>query len=428
MHTYSNRPAGVSSAQAAAARVALIRNSRRPVRARQQDVRMAPLSSTSPDDVRAPTKSDFSTFPQLVDRALLDTPVLGAARFAAIEDRSAAVLGIERDLVHLQGEAIIALEAMARGIGAPGRVCLNLVTGPYGMELGDWLTEAGSEVIELKVPFDRAVTVQETADALAARPDISVVVMVHAEAATGVVNPLAEIAALAKEHGAIIMVDAVASAGGHAVPVDELDLDLCAFGPQKALAGPANVSLVSVSPRGWELLAENPAPWRNSSLSLLDWKERWIDTGRTAFPGTPAALDWFALESSMARLGDEGLDAAIARHERASTACRAGVRAMGLEPFAIADDEATTLCTTIRLPDGVDPAQLLAFARGRFGVPLLGGAGPLFTELTRIDHMGQGAQPAVIIAALAAVGAGMEAQGVSVDIGAGLAAAVAVLA
>jgi aspartate aminotransferase-like enzyme len=389
---------------------------------------MAPLSSTSLDDVRAPMKSDLSTFPQLVDRALLDTPVLGAARFAAIEDRSAAVLGIERDLVHLQGEAIIALEAMARGIGAPGRVCLNLVTGPYGMELGDWLTEAGSEVIELKVPFERAVTVQETAEALAARPDISVVAMVHAEAATGVVNPLAEIATLAKDHGAIIIVDAVASAGGHAVPVDELDLDLCAFGPQKALAGPANVSLVSVSPRAWELLAENPAPWRNSSLSLLDWKERWIDTGRTAFPGTPAALDWFAFESSMARLGDEGLDLAIARHERVSVACRAGVRAMGLQPFAADDAEATTLCTTVRLPEGVDPAALLETARDRFGVPLLGGAGPLFTQLTRIDHMGTGAHPVTAIAAVAALGAAMAAQGVPVDVGAGVAATVEALA
>jgi aspartate aminotransferase-like enzyme len=383
---------------------------------------MSPLSATSPADAVS------TQLPQLVDRALLDTPVLSAARFAAIEDRTAALLGCDRDLVHLQAEAIIALEAMARGIGAPGRVCLNLVTGPYGMEVGDWLAAAGSEVIELKVPFDRAVTPDEVAAALAARPDISVVALVHAEAATGVVNPLEEIAALAREHGALTIVDAVASAGGHAVPIEELDLDLCAIGPQKGLAGPSNVSVVSVSPRAWELLRESPAPWRNSSLSLLDWKERWLDPGRVAIPGTPAALDMFALESACARLQEEGIDQAIARHARVATATRAGVRALGLRLWVTEDDEATTLCTTVTLPDGVDPAQLLAVARGRFGVPLLGGAGPLFTQLTRIDHMGTGAHPVTAIAAIAALGAAMAAQGIAVDIGAGVAATVQALA
>lgn len=365
-----------------------------------------------------------TVLPQLVDRALLDTPALTAARFAAIEDRARALLGVERDLITLQGEAIIALEAMARGVGAPGRVCLNLVTGPYGMELGDWLAAAGSEVIELKVPFDRAVRVEEVAAALAQRPDISVVVVVHAEAATGVVNPLAEIATLAHEHGAMIMVDAVASVGGHAVLVEELDLDLCAFGPQKALAGPANVSLLAVSPRAWEAIGSSPAPWRDSSLSLLDWKERWLERDRAAIPGTPAALDMFALESACARVQAAGLEPWIVRHERAAAACRAGVIAMGLTPWVGEVGDTTTLVTTIRLPEGVDPTELLRVARDVFGAPLLGGAGPLFDQLTRIDHLGIGASPPVIFTALAALGGAMAAQGVAVDVGAGVAAAV----
>ena len=61
---------------------------------------------------------------------MLDPPPLTAERFAAIEERAATLLGCERDLVLVPAEAILALEAVARGIGAPGRTCLNVVTGP----------------------------------------------------------------------------------------------------------------------------------------------------------------------------------------------------------------------------------------------------------------------------------------------------------
>jgi aspartate aminotransferase-like enzyme len=360
----------------------------------------------------------------LVDRAMLDPPALTAERFAAIERRVAGLLGCARDLVLVQAEAILALEAAARGIGAPGRTCLNVVTGPYGALFGMWLAQAGAEVVELAVPLDRAARAHEVEQALAARPEIAVVAVVHAEAATGVVNPLEEIAALARAHGALTIVDAVASVGAHPVDVESLDLDLCVFGPQKGLGGSPGIAPVAVSDRAWEALRSAPAPWRASSLSLLDWKERWIDAGRTDIPGTPSPLEMYALESACARIADETLAGSIARHRRCAAACRAGLVAMGLEPWVGDAAEAVGVCTTVRIPDGCDPEPLLTIARERFGVPLLAGAGALASRLVRIDHMGAGAGPATVVAALAGLGGALAACGATVDVGAAVEAAV----
>ena len=99
------------------------------------------------------------------------SPPVGPGEYAGIEDRCREVLGTAQTTLVLQGEATVFLEAAARGLGRPGGRALNLVSGPYGAVFGEWLAEAGSEVKDLVVPFDRAVQPEEVEEALdALRP------------------------------------------------------------------------------------------------------------------------------------------------------------------------------------------------------------------------------------------------------------------
>ena len=88
---------------------------------------------------------------------LLDVPLVTASEYASIEDRCRQVLETERATFVFQGEAIVVLEAAARGLGRPGVAALNLVHGPYGGFFGQWLSEAGAQVEDLVVPFDQAI-------------------------------------------------------------------------------------------------------------------------------------------------------------------------------------------------------------------------------------------------------------------------------
>jgi aspartate aminotransferase-like enzyme len=361
-----------------------------------------------------------------VTHPFLDLPPLTAARFASIEDRVARLLRTEQDLVVMQGEALLPLEGAIRAAAGPGTTALNVITGPYGRTFGDWLRDCGATVIDLAVPFHTAVTARQVRDAFAEHPEIDFVSLVHAEAATGNTNPVAEIGAVVRERGALFYLDAVASVGAEPVLPDAWGVDLCVIGAQKAMGGPAGVSAVSVSERAWARMTANPRAPRRSYLSLLDWRERWLDGGRKALPHAPAQLEMLALEACVERIEADGLDAVMARHRRAAEATRAGARALGggLEPYVYEDREAAPVATTLRAPSGVDASELVTRAlEADPSAPLAAGGGTLAKEMIRVNHYGPDATRAAVRASLSALGTGLAERGLGVNVESALRAA-----
>lgn len=314
---------------------------------------------------------------------LLDQPPLAPTELTRLEDLARDALATTHDVIIMQGEAILALEGVARSVGASGVVALNVVTGPYGAIFGDWMAQAGATVVTVASEFDSIVTVDAVAKAIAQHSP-ALLSIVHAEAATGGTNPVAQIAALARAAGIMTIVDAVASIGAEPVLVDEWGIDIAVIGGQKSLAGPAGVSAVSVSPRAWDAIDANPQAPRGSSLSLTDWRDNWTRTDRSFIPGMPAWLESRALTEALERALAEGLPAINDRHARASAATLAGAAALGLVPWQTSVGYAPVV-TALRIPE---PGAL---AGGDLGGIVSRGNGMLVGRLIRINHTGQAA-------------------------------------
>ncbi|WP_330350187.1 pyridoxal-phosphate-dependent aminotransferase family protein [Streptomyces sp. NBC_00582] len=349
----------------------------------------------------------------------LDLAPLSAARFASVEDRVARLLGTEQDVVIMQGEALLPLEGAIRGTAGPGTTALNVITGPYGQTFGDWLRDCGATVIDLAVPFHTAVTAARIREAFAEHPEIDFVSLVHAEAATGNTNPVAEIGEAVKEQGALFYLDAVASVGAEPVLPDVWGVDLCVIGAQKAMGGPAGVSAVSVSERAWARMAANPRAPRRSYLSLLDWKARWIDGGRAALPHAPAQVEMLALEACLERIEAEGPQTVMRRHATAAAATRAGALALGggLEPYVHRAAEAAPVATTLRVPPGVVASEVVGRALAMDpALPLAAGGGALAKEMIRVNHYGVDATRGAVRGSLVALGTALTESGLEVDV------------
>lgn len=312
---------------------------------------------------------------------LLDLPAVPDTLYAGLADRIGALLGTAHPVLLIQGEAVVALEAVAASLSRPGFSVLNLATSPYGVLFGTWLTRAGARVKTLSAAPGLPIDAETVETALAAgRYDA--VALVHAESASGILNPLPAIAALAKAHGALLVVDAVASIGGHAFSADSLGVDIAVIGPQKALGGSAGTSAVSVSAAAWrQILA--PGALTESILSLADQKRLWLDCGRGALPGTPSALEFSALAAALDRIEAEGLAGVEARHLKAARASHAGLTALGLAPF-VPFEKASRLVTTFRPPVALE--TLLTVAAKTAG--LSQGVGPGGEGLIRLNHTG----------------------------------------
>jgi pyridoxamine--pyruvate transaminase len=344
--------------------------------------------------------------------------------FHRTERKVAQILQTTNDVVLMQGEAVLGLEAAARGVVHPGAQALNLVSGIFGKGMGYWLRDFGANVHEIEVEYNDAVDATEVETFLSEHPEIELVAVVHSETPSGTYNPVDAIGQIAHAHGALTLVDCVSSVGGMPFKADEWQLDICVAGPQKCLGGPPGMSLMSVSEDAWQRIRENPAAPRSSFLSLLDWKEQWLEGAK--FPYTPSVSDVHGVEAACDELLDEGIDASIRRHELAARATRAGVRAMGIELWPRSEEIAAACVTAVAVPEGLTDLQVRTHVRDRYGVMISGGQGA--GNLVRLGHMGLTASGMYPIVGLAALGRSLADLGVQVEIGAGIEAALEVLA
>lgn len=368
-------------------------------------------------------------FPEV--RAAMGGPVLYhydpafKERFRAAEAAVGRIFGSSsHEIILMQGEAILGLEAAARALATRGTPCLNLVSGVFGKGFGMWLAAIGAELHEIEVPYDQAIDADAVADYLDAHPDIKVVSVVHSETPSGTVNPVDRIGPICRQRGVVTIVDAVSSYGGIALRPGEWQLDLIVAGPQKCLGGPPGMSLMAISREAWAAIEANPDAPRGSFLSITDWRDLWHGEGR--FPFTPSVPDVMGVLAAAELLLATGTDMVLARHDRVARACRAGVHGMGLRMWPASDDIAAASVTSIRVPDGITDIQVRDHARERYGVQL--SAGQNAGNIIRIGHMGATARPAYVIAGLAAVGQTVRDLGASVDLGAGIDAAMTSLA
>ena len=342
--------------------------------------------------------------------------------FRRTQAKVAEIFRTDNDIVLMQGEAIVALEGAARSVVTAGTPVLNLVQGVFGKGMGYWLASFGAELHEIEVAYNDAVTPEAVEAYLEAHPEIEVLTLVASETPSGTVTDVSRIGPMCRERGIITLIDTVSGVLGMPWETDAWGLDICIAGAQKCLGGPPGVAMVSVSEKAWQRIYSNPGAPRDSYLSLIDWKEKWLGEGR--FPYTPSVSDINGLEAALDQALAEGVDEVVRRHELSAEVTRAGARAMGLQLWA-RDEVAAACVTSIRLPETIDNGHLRDLVRERYGVMLSHGQGA--GNLIRLSHMGPTASGLYPLVGLAALGRALADLGHPVDVGAGLEAALAEL-
>lgn len=331
------------------------------------------------------------------------------------------VFATDYDVVIMQAEAILGLEAAAASLIEPGDKVLNLVSGVFGKWFEDFIRRYGGEPIELAVPYNAAIDPADVRRLLHAVPDIRFLSVVHSETPSGTINPVREICRIAKEFGVITIVDTVSGLGSETLSPEDWGIDVAVVGPQKCLGGLPGLCLISVSPEAWRVMESRATPLRGSFLSILDWKTTWLEARR--FPYTPSVAEIYALESVLEQALREGMDAVAARHQASAAAARAAVKALGLTLWAESEAIAGACCTAVAAPAGVSAESLQATMRSRYGVMIAGGYGDLSGKLFRLGHMATAAHPALVTAQIGMLERSLADLGVPVELGRGVGAA-----
>lgn len=157
------------------------------------------------------------------------------------------------------------------------------------------------------------------------------VALVHAETSTGACQALEEIGRIAHENGALLLVDAVTSLGGHPVKVDEWGIDACYSGSQKCLSCPPGLSPVTFSQKALEAAGKRKTKIGNWYLDMSLVAKYWGD--EHIYHHTPPTSMIYALREGLRLVQEEGLEARLRRHELNHTALVSGLDAMGIKMF-----------------------------------------------------------------------------------------------
>jgi aspartate aminotransferase-like enzyme len=296
--------------------------------------------------------------------------------------RLAEVYRTRNDVLMFTTSGTGAFESAVANLTSPGDRQLVLSAGNFGERWAGLVSAFGAELVHARLDWGETPEPDDLRSALAEAGDVRVVYLTHSETSTGVVCDVQALASVAKEAGALVVVDAVSSLGAVPVETDAWDLDVVVSGSQKALMTPPGVAFVSVSEAAFDAAAQSSSP-----RYVLDWERTRKAQAKLDAPFTPPVSLVRALDVALGLLLDEGLEAAFDRHARLGRACREGAKAMGLELFS-PDEERSAVVTAIRAPEGVDATEIVSTLRDRFGITIANGQGDLKGKIFRIGHIG----------------------------------------
>jgi aspartate aminotransferase-like enzyme len=296
--------------------------------------------------------------------------------------RLADVYRTQSDVLMFTTSGTGAFESAVANLTSPGDRQLVLSAGNFGERWAGLAKAFGAEVVHTRLEWGETPEPEDLSAALADAGDVRVVYLTHSETSTGVVCDVQALAAVAKEAGALVVVDAVSSLGAVPLETDAWELDVVVSGSQKALMTPPGVAFVSVSAPALAAAAHTTSP-----RYVLDWERTRKAQAKLDAPFTPAVSLVRALDVALGLLLDEGLEAAFDRHARLGRACREGAKAMGLELFS-PDEERSAVVTAIRAPEGIDATEIVSVLRDRFGITIANGQGELKGKIFRIGHIG----------------------------------------
>jgi (S)-ureidoglycine---glyoxylate transaminase len=358
------------------------------------------------------------------------TPLLGQfdPEFTAIMGEvmalSRIVFQTENEFAYpVSGTGRAGLEAAITSLVEPGDRVVVGECGRFGLLLIQLAERCGAEVVAVREPWGRVIEPDRIAKALEGGRT-RLVAMIHGETSTGVLQPLQEIARLAREHDALLMADVVVTLGGCEVVVDRWGVDVAVAGTQKCLSCPSGMAPVTYNARAAQVLRARTSKPRSNYLDLAQLAEYW-SPARFNHHTAPTAMV-YGLREALRAVREEGLEARFARHRLHGDALRAGLAALGLTLFGKEPAEhRLPFITPVVVPEGVSELNVRRRLLEDFGIEIGAAFGELHGKIWRIGTMGYAATRQNVLLCLAALENVLRAEGWRAPAGGGVDAAIA---
>ncbi len=233
------------------------------------------------------------------------------------------------ETVLLQGSGTNGVEAVfATCVPPHGKVCV-LTNGAYGQRMVRMLQLLKIPHVVLNAKENELPDLSKLEQTLSADPDITHVAAVHCETTTGILNPIAEIGRLCRQHACLFVVDAMSSFGAIPIDFESAGVDFLISSANKCFEGVPGFCFVLARR---ETLLANEAHARSLSLNLADQLRGFERNGQFRF--TPPTHALLAFEQALKEfLAEGGVTARYRRYQANHAALVAGMKQLGYKPY-----------------------------------------------------------------------------------------------
>ena len=246
--------------------------------------------------------------------------------------------------------------------------------------------------------------------------EIKIVTLTHNETATGVTNPLKELVALIKEHGAVSVVDGVTSVGAIECKMDEWGIDVLISGSQKGFMIPPGLAFLAASEKAFKMHEQCKHP-----SFYFDWSAYRKSVRANSTPYTPAVNLIVALNEALKMMKKDGLENILNRHAKHAKALRAAIK--GLKPMVEDDAIASNAITSIYPPQGISVPDIRSTLKKDFDIVVANGQNDLKDKIFRMGTLGFVCDRDVL-AAVSSLEASLYKLGYKFELGSGVKAAI----
>ncbi|MDE3020624.1 MAG: alanine--glyoxylate aminotransferase family protein [Pseudomonadota bacterium] len=279
------------------------------------------------------------------------------------------------------------MEACFTNLVEPGNKVIICDNGVFAGRMRENVERVGGTAIMVKDDWGRPIDPNKLNETLKANPDTQLVAFVHAETSTGALSDARTLIEIAHEFGALTIVDAVTSAGGSELRVDEWEIDAIYSGSQKCLSSAAGLSPLSMNNLAMERISKRRSKVPSWFLDVNLVTAYWHGGKRRSYHHTAPINNLYGLHEALVMLHQEGLENSWARHRQHHLALKAGLEAMNLR-FLVEEPYRLPQLNAIIVPEGIDEAMVRQRLLNEYSIEIGAGLGDLSGKIWRIGLMG----------------------------------------
>jgi len=314
--------------------------------------------------------------------------------YAEIQTKLQTVFGTSQPVYLSTSSAWGVMEGCIRNLVQ--KKVLNCCNGAFSDKWLDVSRRCGKQAEAYQVEWGQPILAEEI-DKRLATGEFDAITFIHNETSTGVLSPIAEIAALKKKYPEVMFItDSVSGFTTVPTAFDELGLDVLLTGSQKAFALPPGLALFTASEAAMKRAESTPD--RGYYFDFIEFK---ANGEKSMTPSTPCISLIYGLRHQLNKMLAEGLPQRYARHAKLNGMVHDWVRRNGFDFFAPEGYRSKSL-TCVANNRNIDVAAFIADLKKNHSMIIDGGYGKLKGKTFRVSNMGDESEASIgtVIAAL----------------------------